>query len=106
MTQEQVNSVLRSLGATIGGGVAAWFISKGWLEQSMSPVVVETVVGLLLSLGALVWGVLSNRKASLVAKVAALPEVKKVEVAATPAGVDLAAAAGSTPAAVVVVAPR
>lgn len=104
MSQDLINSLLRSLGASLGGALASWFVAKGWLSVADAATVIGAVTGVLLSAGTLVWGAIAHREVNLVATVAALPNVSKVETVSTQAGRDLAAATGSTLTAVVTVA--
>lgn len=102
MTQDQINSLLRSLGASLGGAIAAWMVHKGYVGQADTQVVIEAITGLLLSVGAMAWSLMARRQSALVATVSAMPEVGKIIAAPTMAGDALAEKVGSTPAAQVV----
>ena len=119
-SQDQVKSAIRTLIATGGGMLAGWAIGKGWITQDQAAailsnqelmgaatVIMLTIVGSLGSAIAGIWGVIDKKQVNLVAAVAAMPEVNKVETMPTQAGADLAAnvqAAGPPPGAIVTVA--
>jgi hypothetical protein len=119
-SQDQVKSAARTLIATLGGMLAGWAIGKGWITQEQATailsnqevmgaasMIVLALVGSVGSAVAGVWGVIDKKQVNLVAAVAAMPEVNKVETMPTQAGADLAAnvqAAGPPLGAVVTVA--
>src|SRR6266567_3653493 len=95
---EQVKSAIRTLVASLGGVAAGWAIGKGWITQAQATAILsnQEVLGLatamVIALGGLgasafagVWGLISHKKANMVAVVAAMPEVAKVEVLPTSA---------------------
>lgn len=88
----QITSALRWLLATFGGGFATWAALR--LNISATDITSllgnETIIGLVASGVALVWGLISHTKANQITTVANLPEVNKVELApaATPALVE------------------
>ncbi len=117
MNQEQLKSALRTLVSTGGGILAGLAIGKGWITQSQAqailsnqPMIDLATEVLLLVFGAGgtaavgIWGVVGHSAPNMVATVAAMPEVSKVETARTDAGVALAAAVPSVPGSVVTVA--
>lgn len=120
-SSDQVKSAFRTLIATLGGMVAGWAIAKGLITQEQASAILSNqelmgaattvVVTLLASIPPVIaglWGVIDKKQVNLVAKVAAMPEVSRVETMPTKAGADLAAdvqAAGPPPGAVVTVAP-
>lgn len=120
-SQDQMKSAVRTLIATVGGALAGWAIGKGWITQAeasailsnqelmgAASVIILTLLGSAGSMLAGIWGIWSKTQANLVAAVAAMPEVSKVETMPTPAGVSLAndanGAAAGIPAAVIAVA--
>ncbi len=119
-SSDQIKSAVRTLIASLGGAVAGWAIAKGWISQAQASAILSNqevigavtaiVLALIGSLGSTVagvWGLIDKKQVNLVAAVAAMPEVAKVETMPTQAGSDLAAgvqAAGPVPGAVVVVA--
>lgn len=104
---EQIKGLIRTV--IIGlGGVA---IAFGWLPAAdLQFLTSDTFLAALGALGSLVvagmgwWSHQTHSPANAVAVVAAMPEVAKVEVVPTQAGLDLKAAVGSTPDALVTVA--
>lgn len=118
-SQEQVNSAVRTFVATLGGLVAGWAIGKGYVSQSQANAILSNqeflsaATTILLagagSVGAAIagiWGLVAHKRQNLVATVAAMPEVAKVEMLPTPAGVKIAEAAPLAAGAVVTVAGR
>jgi hypothetical protein len=77
MDKEQLTGVLRIFVPS----VVAWFSAKGLvaadLVGEMTDMVINTLVGIIL-LGAMVWSFMANSKTAQIAKVADMPEVKKV----------------------------
>jgi hypothetical protein len=117
-SQQQINSAVRTLLATLGGLVAGWAIAKGYITQSEADsilsnqqvmdsvtTVVLTLLGSAGAAGVGIWGLVAHKQANVVATVAAMPEVNKVEMVSTAAGLNLAAAVPSAPGSVVTVAP-
>lgn len=117
-SSEQVKSAIRTLVASLGGALAGWAIGKGWISQDQAAAILSNqeligaataIVIALLGSGASavagIWGLVANKKTNLVATVAAMPEVAKVEAMPTPEGVALAAAVPPAPGVVVTVAP-
>lgn len=116
-SQDQINSAVRTLVATLGGVLAGWAIGKGWITQaqasailsnqeaiSAATVLILTLIGAGGSGIAGIWGLISHKQANMVATVAAMPEVAKVETMPTPSGVALASAVPPAPGVVVTVA--
>lgn len=116
-SQDQINSAVRTFVATVGGALAGWAIGKGYVSQAQANAIlsnqefISAATTIVLagagSIGAAVvgiWGLISHRQANMVATVAALPAVSKVEMLPTKEGVDIANAVPSTPGAVVTVA--
>ena len=114
---DQIKSAVRTLIASLGGAVAGWAIAKGWITQAQASAILSNqeimgaataiilaLIGSLGSTAAGIWGMIDKKQVNLVAAVAAMPEVAKVETIPTQAGVDLAAsvqAAGPSPGAIV-----
>src|SRR5712664_3948149 len=102
-SSDQVKSAVRTLIATIGGVVAGWAISKGWLTQSQAttilsnPDAIIAIVASLASTASGIWGLIAHKQANMVATVAAMPEVAKVETMPTQAGAALASAIPPAP---------
>ena len=96
---EQIKSAARDLLQIVGTLLISgkvWGITESnW----------AAITGLVMMLLPFIWGMFVHTEANAVAVAAAIPAVKKVEVEPTPAGAALAKAAGSTPSAVVVIAP-
>ncbi len=116
-SQDQIKSAARTLVATLGGVLAGWAIGKGWITQeqatailsnqeamSAATVIVLALAGSVGSTFAGIWGLIAHKQVNLVATVAAMPEVSKVEVVPTQAGVDIANAVPAAPGTVVTVA--
>lgn len=97
MNQEQVLGIVRWVITTAG----AYAAGKGWLTADQ----ITLLLGVAVAVVPLVWTLFAHKQANLVATVAAMPEVAKVETVNTAAGRDLAATVRSTPEAVVTVAP-
>lgn len=98
---EQVKSGVRWVLAALGGTFFGVFISKGWVtaEQVQALMTNETLVGIIasgvMSLGGLVWGLISRKESNMVAAVNAMPDVQGVVTTPTPEGRALAAAVPS-----------
>lgn len=116
-SQDQVNSAVRTLVATLGGVLAGWAIGKGWITQAQADTVLanqevmSAATTILLTLagsaGAAVvgvWGIIAHRQQNMVATVAAMPEVSKVEMVPTAAGMAIANAVPPAPGTIVTVA--
>lgn len=116
-SQEQINSAIRTLVASLGGVLAGWAIAKGWITQAQATAILsnQEVIGaatmvLLAVLGgggsavAGIWGLIAHKQVNMVAAVAAMPEVAKVETMPTAAGVALASAVPPAPGVVVTIA--
>ena|ERR1022692_912652 len=102
MNQEQVNSTLRTLMGTIGGMVMGWFASKGWhlspdeAKNLVSLLQSPEAVGLIISAGSGILGLMAHTQANAVAvvtKIAADPNSPVVGIitANTPEGRSMAA---------------
>jgi hypothetical protein len=105
-SSDQLKSAGRTLIATLGGVLAGWAIGKGWITEaqasailsnqefmSAATVIILACVGSVGSVAAGMWGLVAHKQANLVATVAAMPEVAKVETVSTAAGINLASAA-------------
>ena len=105
-SQDQVKSALRTLLASAGSALAGYVIAKGWVSASEANAilsnqqVMDTATAIVLAAfgsgGALasgIWGMIAHKQANLVATVAKMPEVTKVETVPTAAGIALASAA-------------
>src|SRR3977135_786957 len=116
-SQDQIKSAARALVATLGGVLAGWAIGKGWITQAQANAILSnqeamgaatTLVLALLGAGgsgiAGIWGWISHKQANMVATVAAMPEVAKIETMPTPSGVALASAVPQAPGVIVTVA--
>lgn len=116
-SKEQVNGAVRTLVASGGGLLAGWAIGKGWISQDQAAAILSnqevlgaattillTVLGAGVSALVGVKSIIEHKPANLVAAVAAMPEVAKVEVMPTPAGTTLKDEVPPTPGAVVTVA--
>jgi hypothetical protein len=115
-SSEQIKSAVRTLLASLGSALAGYVIAKGWVSaaeanailsnQQFMDTATTTVLALLgagVSAGAGIWGLIVHKQANAVAVVAGMPEVKKVELTSTPAGVDLSNAVSPVAGGVVVV---
>ncbi|HXE51263.1 MAG TPA: hypothetical protein VN663_22990 [Ramlibacter sp.] len=121
-SQEQINSAWRTLITAAGSSLATWAVAKGWISQAQVTAIlsneqfISTATTLvLMAVGSLgvaasgTWGVITHKQANLVATVAKMPEVAKVETMPTAEGValaDAATAAAPMPGALVTVARR
>ena len=82
MNWEQVkNNVQILLGALSG-----FMVGKGWVDQSTA----TALIGVLMAVGPLIWGIIENTKAKMVAKVDSMDGVAGVLTKATTEGVALA----------------
>jgi len=77
-------------------------VAKGYIPEGA----VADVTTAIVTLVAIGWSAVAHKQSAVVARVAAMPEVSKVEVAPTAAGIALKAAAGSSPDALITVAPK
>lgn len=96
MTQDQINTLIRQFLMIVGGGIGTWFARKGLLstdDLSFFAANGPALVGLVMAAGGMIWGTFAHKQVNMVATVAAMPEVKKVETVATQAGNTLAVAA-------------
>jgi hypothetical protein len=77
MDKEQLTGVLRIFVPS----VVAWFSARGLVAADlvgpMTDMVINTLVGIIL-LGAMIWSFVANSKTAQIAKVADMPDVKKV----------------------------
>lgn len=99
MSNEQVFALIRQI-LPVLGGVA---VGLGWLTQGQfdgGAAVVLQLMGPAMIIGSTIWSLVKNTKSSLVATVAAMPEVNSVKLEPTIAGNVLS---NSTPANVTVV---
>jgi hypothetical protein len=93
MTQQNTQLIAQVL--SIAGMFAT---TLGWLTPTQVVGITTNVlaaIGPLATLGGIVWSLLASRKKSIVAEVAALPEVKAVQLENTAAGRELEAATPS-----------
>lgn len=101
MSNEQIIGLIRQI-LPVFGGIAVtlgWFTSD---QVSAATATILQIAGPVLIVVSSIWSLLSKTKASLVATVAAMPEVNSVKTEATVAG---AALARSAPANVTTVGP-
>jgi hypothetical protein len=77
MDKEQLTGVFRIFVPS----VLAWFSARGLIATDLvgpaTDMVINTLVGVIL-LGAMVWSFIANSKTAQIAKVADMPEIKKV----------------------------
>lgn len=71
MNWEQISSILRHV-LTFGGGFA---VAKGWVSAET----MTGIVGAIITIGGVVWGLFNKTSASIVASAAALPEVQSIK---------------------------
>lgn len=108
MTNDQVKSGLRSFYALFGGLIAGYVVGHGWMTQGQAMALLnnEQFLGMtanivilgagLASAGiAMARSIINRKPATLVAEVNAMPDVAKVRMMPTPAGVALADAANA-----------
>lgn len=96
MNFDQVTGIVR----TILPAAVAYFAGKGWISTES----IGDIVSALTAIGVALWSVYIHRPERQIAIVAAMPEVKKVEIEPTPSGKALADAVGSKPSAIVTIA--
>lgn len=96
---EQVKSGLRWLITTFGGGIAGFFVAKGWftIDQVTSVLNSPALVSLAASIIVGIWGLLVHTQTNAVAVVDTIAKqpdspVKAVIIEPTPAGQELAEA--------------
>lgn len=65
MSWEQISSILRHV-LTFGGG---FIVAKGWISAEALP----GVVGAIITIGGIIWGMFNKTEAAIVASAAALP---------------------------------
>ncbi len=117
LSPDQLKSAARWVVATGGSALASWVVAKGFVSkdqaaailanpdvQNYGVTVIVSVVGAAVSGAGLLWGLITHKKVNMVAAVAALPEVAKIETTPTQAGASLAAAIPPAPGVVVTVA--
>jgi hypothetical protein len=89
MNWEQISSILRHI-LTFGGGFA---VAKGWVSAET----MTGIVGAIITIGGVVWGLFNKTSNAIVASAAALPEVQSIKlepsapsamVSATPSNVS------------------
>ena len=83
---DQISGVVQRL-LMFGGGIA---VGKGWISNEL----MIQIVGAIISIGGVLWGVKSNTSTALVQSVEALPETSRVIMKATEQGQKVAAATG------------
>lgn len=96
MSQEQILGLVRQI-LPVLGGVA---VSFGWLTTNQVSDVTATllqIAGPIMIVGSAIWSAINKTKANLVSTVAALPEVKTIELKPTVAGTALADPAVTPP---------
>ncbi len=93
MNAEQVKSLIRTLIATFGGTIAGFFAAKGWftIDQTLSVLNSPVFLGLIMSVGGVIWGQLGHTSSGIVAAANALPAVQGVITTPTVEGQALAA---------------
>lgn len=96
-------SVLRHGMQSASTAAATWLVGHQIVNGVDPTTLASTLFALGMALATAIWGAWANRKAGLVRAVAAMPEVSRVQVNNTDAGVKLGEAAGSTAAAPVTV---
>lgn len=86
MSREVLETLLRQLLLMAG----AYLIRRGWVEGDVFGPFVDAAVPAIVTAGIMAWGMWKRRRASLIATVAALPEVQAV--IAPPVAADIPAA--------------
>lgn len=71
MNWEQISSILRHI-LTFGGG---FIVAKGWISADALP----GIVGGIITVGGVVWGMFNKTSNAIVASAAALPEVQSIK---------------------------
>jgi hypothetical protein len=94
----QRDAAIRQLLLVTGSALGTYFAHKGLLSQdqvTLLGTVLPAAVGALMVLGGSIWTVISRKQANMVAAVAQMPEVNKVETTSTVDGKNLAIAANT-----------
>lgn len=84
LSWDQVSGFIQRL-LMFGGGIA---VGRGWISQEL----MVQIVGALIGIGGVLWGIKVNTQAALVQSVNAIPSVQGVITAPTFAGRELAEA--------------
>lgn len=84
ITWDQISGLLQRI-LMFAGGLA---VGKGWISEEL----MTQIVGAIIGIGGILWGVKVNTKTALVQSVNAMPEVQAVITKPTPEGVGLASA--------------
>lgn len=71
MNWEQISSILRHV-LTFGGG---FVVAKGWVSAEA----MTGIVGAIITIGGVIWGLFNKTPSSIVASAAALPEVQSIK---------------------------
>ncbi|MBR1230194.1 hypothetical protein JQ600_35455 [Bradyrhizobium sp. AUGA SZCCT0176] len=79
MSWEQISSILRHI-LTFGGG---FIVAKGWISAEALP----GIVGGIITIGGVIWGMFNKTQSSIVASAAALPGTTVVTTPALAAAV-------------------
>ncbi|MBR1193250.1 hypothetical protein [Bradyrhizobium sp. AUGA SZCCT0160] len=79
MNWEQISSILRHI-LTFGGG---FIVAKGWISAEALP----GIVGAMITIGGVIWGMFNKTQSSIVASAAALPGTTVVTTPALAAAV-------------------
>ncbi|MBR1198813.1 hypothetical protein JQ574_22715 [Bradyrhizobium sp. AUGA SZCCT0158] len=79
MNWEQISSILRHI-LTFGGG---FIVAKGWISADALP----GIVGAMITIGGVIWGMFNKTESSIVASAAALPGTTVVTTPALAAAV-------------------
>src|SRR5262245_7988004 len=85
LNREQVKSAIRWFITTFGGIFIGWATAKGWDTSGITAIFSnESIIGIVASLIVLIWTWISKTKPGLISStVAAVPEIKKVEIQPT-----------------------
>lgn len=79
MSWEQISSILRHI-LTFGGG---FIIAKGWISAEAMP----GIIGAIITVGGVLWGMFNKTESSIVASAAAIPGTTVVTTPALAAAV-------------------
>lgn len=71
MNWEQISSILRHV-LTFGGG---FVVAKGWVSAEA----MTGIVGAIITIGGVIWGLFNKTSTAIVASAAALPEVQSIK---------------------------
>ena len=71
MNWEQISSILRHI-LTFGGG---FVVAKGWISAEALP----GIIGAIITVGGVVWGLFNKTDNAIVASAAALPAVQSIK---------------------------